>query len=142
MIPSGTTKRERACARGSRASLFSQSVRAMFMPGSLSRGCFNLAAVDQAAVVKEEYAVHLSREFEIVGRDEAGNAFAPHDLDQRIEHACSGFGVEIAGRFVCEQKLRLVGERARNGDALLFAARQLRRTMIEPRTKTHDVEKA
>src|SRR5271163_392501 len=135
MTSSGTTKRERACARGSRASLFSQSVRAMFMPGSLARGCFNLAAVDQSAVVQQENAVHLSREFEIVGSDEAGNAFAAHDLDQRIEHARRRFGIEIAGRFIGEQKLRFVGQRARDRDALLFAPGQLRRAMIEARTK-------
>ena len=46
-----------------------------------------------------------------------------HDLD-------AGAAVEIAGRFVGQQHLRLVDERARNRHALLLAAGKLAGMMI------------
>src|SRR6476646_8797780 len=46
-----------------------------------------------------------------------------HDLD-----ACSA--VEIAGRFICQQHLRIIDQRARNRDALLLAAGKLTREMV------------
>jgi hypothetical protein len=48
--------------------------------------------------------------------------------------------VKIAGRLVGEDQRRLVGQRARNGDALLLAARQLRRAMVEPLRQPENAE--
>ncbi len=48
---------------------------------------------------------------------------------KRPEHMVGGFRVEIAGRLVGQQHPRAVGDRARDGDALLLAAGQFRRTM-------------
>ena len=53
---------------------------------------------------------------------EAGRA---DQLRQRLEHVVRGARVEIAGRLVGEQEPRRVRDRARNRDALLFAAGQL-----------------
>src|SRR2546428_14162246 len=48
--------------------------------------------------------------------------------------------IEIAGRLVGQQYLRLVRECARDGHALLFAARKLRRVMMRPVTQANFVE--
>ena len=45
-------------------------------------------------------------------------------VDQ-VEHALAGVRVEVAGRLVAEQQLRLLGERARDRDPLRLAAGQL-----------------
>ena len=48
-------------------------------------------------------------------------------------HQPPGRAVEIAGRFVGQQHVRVVGECAHDRDALLLAAGQACRAMIEPR---------
>ena len=57
--------------------------------------------------------------------------FAVERLEQ-LDDARAGVAVEIAGRLVGEEDARRVGERARDGDALLLAAGELRREVIEP----------
>src|SRR5690606_3719220 len=66
-------------------------------------------------------------------------ALAVQFLHQR-DGAFAGRGVEISGRLVGEQDPRLVDERARERDALLLAARELRRIMIEPAAQAHALE--
>ena len=52
------------------------------------------------------------------------------DLQQQIEDVPAVGAVEIAGRLVGEDERRIVGQRARDRDALLFAAGQLRRIVM------------
>ena len=54
------------------------------------------------------------------------------DARERLEHDDAGGDVERAGRLVAEQHRRPLGDRARDGDALLLAAGELRRKVIEP----------
>ena len=54
---------------------------------------------------------------------------------QKLDHLLSGLLVEIAGRFVGNENRRVRRERARQCDALLLAARQLRRIMRQPLRK-------
>ena len=68
----------------------------------------------------------------IVGRDEGGRAFVAHQPQELGEHHVGGMLVEIAGRFVGEHQGGLIGKRAGDGDALLFAAGKLRRTVRQP----------
>ena len=49
-------------------------------------------------------------------------------------------GIEIAGRFVCENNFRIVHQRAGDGDALLFAAGKFVRSMFQPFAEAHAVE--
>ena len=63
----------------------------------------------------------------MVARPEARTSWV-----ERAEHVIGGVDVEIAGRLVGEQDARRVGDRARDGDALLFAAGKLRRPMRQP----------
>ena len=51
--------------------------------------------------------------------------------EQQIADGGAGALVEVAGRLVGEQQLRPVHERAGEGDALLLAARQLVRVVVQ-----------
>ena len=62
-------------------------------------------------------------------------------LEQRHDFA-RGPAVEVAGRLVGEQQVRLVGERARDRDALLLAARQFARTVLLAPAEAHRVRAA
>ena len=70
--------------------------------------------------------VHPLDQLAIVRRDEHRRA-ARVDVAKQVHDLERQIGIEIAGRLVGEDELRLVDERARNGDALLLAARQLLR---------------
>ena len=67
----------------------------------------------------------------IVGGDDDGEPGGAHQLRQRVEHVLGGVRVEIAGRLVGQQNPRRIGNRARDRDALLLAARELRRPVRE-----------
>ena len=53
----------------------------------------------------------------------------------------AGRRVEVAGRLVGQQQRRLVDQRARDGDALLLAARQLIRMMLRAVGQADRVER-
>ena len=48
----------------------------------------------------------------------------PHKLVQELQDACGCVVVEVAGRFVRKQQRRSVYQRPRDGNTLLFSARQ------------------
>ena len=54
-------------------------------------------------------------------------------IAQQSEHDALIFGVEVARGLVGQNDLRIVHQRPRNGDALLLAARKLRRQMRRAR---------
>ena len=62
-----------------------------------------------------------------------------HDGDAALDvqplkdahHLDAGARIEVAGRLVRQQQRRVVDERARDGDALLLAARELVRMMVD-----------
>ena len=67
----------------------------------------------------------------LVVRDEDERRLAPPlQPEQQIDHMAAGLAVEVAGRLVGENELRPAAQGARDGDALLLAARELRREMI------------
>ena len=78
--------------------------------------------LDDLAVPQGHPPVHAGRQVHVVGGDDGGEAGGPHELRQRAEHMLGGVRVEIAGRLVGQQDARRVGDRARDRDALLFAA--------------------
>ena len=53
------------------------------------------------------------------------------DQGQRLEHAHAGLAVERTRGLVAQQHVGLLGDGARDGDALLLAARQLGREVVE-----------
>ena len=58
--------------------------------------------------------------------------FSSRQMLQQLQDLLAGLIVERAGRLVAQQQLRLLGDCARNGHALLFAAGQLRREIVQP----------
>src|SRR3546814_9924838 len=60
----------------------------------------DLGGLDQAPAVQRPYAIHATRQMQIVRHhDEAGVEFLI-ELDHLIEHAFGSPGIEIAGRLV------------------------------------------
>ena len=76
----------------------------------------------------------------VVGGDEQRRSGASMQLDQEIEDRLAGRRVEVPGGFIGEQQRRIDDERTRNGNALLFATRQLRRERIAPVAETYLLE--
>ena len=64
--------------------------------------------------------------------DQRGAAFAADEAEEFGEDLVRGRLVEVARRFVGQHQRRAVGERARDRDALLLAARQFGGAMVEP----------
>ena len=69
-----------------------------------------------------------AREIHLVGHHDHGHAFVGERL-HHAQHLADGLGVERRGRLVEQHELRLHGERAGDRDALLLAARELRRVL-------------
>jgi hypothetical protein len=65
-----------------------------------------------------------------------GEARGANERGQGAEHVVRGLRIEIAGRLVREQQPRRIGDGAGDGDALLFAARQFGRAMVQPLAET------
>src|SRR5579862_2027081 len=90
----------------------------------------------QPSLVQDQPArVVFVHQGDIVGGDDDGRAGFV-ELDEQAQQALAEIGIDVAGRLVGEQKLRPGDHRARDGGALLFAARQDRRkgvdTLAEP----------
>src|SRR3954454_20419858 len=93
-----------------------------------------------SAVLELELTVEPGGDVGVVrGDDEREPELALERLDQ-VEHPLGGVRVEVTGRLVAEQDLRLLSERAGDRDALGLAARQLRREMIGLRAQPDELE--
>ena len=66
-----------------------------------------------------------------MGGHQGGEAGGADQRDQDAEDVGGGVRIEVAGGLVGEQQARAVGHRARDGDALLLAARELGRPVQE-----------
>jgi len=83
-------------------------------------------------VGETHHAVADARDVGVMGDEQRGGAERLVDAYQRLEHAHAGGDIERARRFVAEQHRRPLGDGARDRDALLLAARELRREVREP----------
>ena len=63
-----------------------------------------------------------------------------HGAAHELEDLGAGAAVEVAGRLVGEDDRRLAGQRAGHGDALLLAAGQLARPVLQPVAQTDGVD--
>jgi hypothetical protein len=72
----------------------------------------------------------MARNIVIVSNNDNGDAFLLVELLQNAQNILGRARIQVASRFVCEQDRRPVYERTRDGDALLFAARHLRRFVV------------
>ena len=84
----------------------------------------------RTAVAQHQPLVGDRRDARIVRHQHQRHAArAPH-LQQQVEDVPAVRAVEVAGRLVGEDQRRIVGQRPRDGDALLLAAGQLRRIVM------------
>jgi hypothetical protein len=77
---------------------------------------------DDDAVLHFVGPIALGGDGGVVGDEEKGFAAGPDEIGKEAEDAVGIFRVEVAGRFVGEDDLGVVGEGAGDSDALLFAA--------------------
>src|SRR4029453_15006093 len=96
--------------------------------------------LDEGSVHEAKGAIHARGKIEIVGGNDRGHAPLAHELQELLENALGGRRIEIAGRLVGEKHLGTVGHGAGNSDALLLAARELRRAMIPALFETERAE--
>ena len=89
------------------------------------------ALLDDPAVGEEQDPVGHRRSAGVVS-DHHDRLTVVTDGAEQLEDLAARPRVEVAGRLVGEDDLRPGDERARDRDALLLSARQLRRTMVEP----------
>ena len=82
------------------------------------------------------------RDIRIVRHEHQRHAASAAHLQQQVEHVPAVRAVQVAGRFVGQNQRRIVGERPRDGDALLLASGQLRRVMVAAIVQSHLVEQA
>ncbi len=54
------------------------------------------------------------------------------EIQQKIDNYIAGLGIEVAGRLVGKNDIRIVRQSAGNGNALLLATRKLGRQMLHP----------
>src|SRR5579871_2354853 len=91
--------------------------------------------VDDAPVGEEHDAVRVRRGHRVVGHHDDGLAPRAHRRAQELEHLVARARVEVAGRLVGKDDRRPRGQGAAHRDALLLAARQLRRLVTQPVTE-------
>ena len=89
------------------------------------------AVGDDEAVLQLDHAARAAREAGIVRHDEQRLALARESLEEQADVG-GGLAVEVAGGLVGDEDRRIVGERARDGRALLLAARKHRRAACAP----------
>ena len=82
--------------------------------------------------MQSHHPVHFCRQPFVVGCHKRGASFLPDQLEEFGEHRVGGLLVEIAGGFVGQDQWRAIGEGAGDRHALLLAAGEFRRTMVEP----------
>ena len=90
----------------------------------------------QVAVSKLDAAVRLTRDVRVVRHHQDGMASIMQFTENLDDHRFVGL-VEISGGLVGENDLRLIDQRARNGNALLFATGKLRGEMRQPLAEAH-----
>src|SRR6187431_1850020 len=84
----------------------------------------------EAAVADAEAALRAAGETGVVGRDDDGRAAVGGEAGEDVDDLAPGRRVEVAGRLVGEDHVRLDGERARDRDPLLLTAGKLPRQMV------------
>jgi len=75
-----------------------------------------------------------------VGHDEQDRLLLAMQREQQVRNDTGGRFVEIAGRLIAQQQQRSADQRTGERDALLLAARQLGRAMIETRGESDLLE--
>src|SRR6267143_497539 len=94
----------------------------------------------QVAVSKLDAAVGLTRDVRVVRHHQDGVSGVVQFAENLDDDGFVGF-VEIAGWLIGENDLRLIDQRARNRNALLLAAGELRGEMRQAVTEAHALQR-
>lgn len=90
-------------------------------------------------MAQDEATVGARGEIKIVRNKEQGGVLLAANIDDELHNRFARALVEVARRLVCENQRRAIDERARDGNALAFAAgkfrRQVRHAIGEPDTR-------
>src|SRR5262245_35842106 len=78
-------------------------------------------AIDDVPVLQRDHLVGQRREFAIVGDEHQRPSPIAMQVEQELDDLPARRAVEVPGRFVREDDRRVVGQRARNRNALLLA---------------------
>src|SRR6516165_947100 len=99
------------------------------------------AEVRDLAVDQVHVALGAARELRVMGDQQDRG---PHlvDLLEQVQHLARHQGIEVAGRLVREQECRVPGDGARDGDALLLPAGELRGHVPGARGEPDQLERA
>ncbi len=73
-----------------------------------------------------------ARKCNIVGGDQRGQLMIAMQAGNQLEHRIRSTAVQVPGRFIGQQKLRLSDERARQRRPLLLSARKLSCPVMRP----------
>ena len=84
----------------------------------------------RAAVANGDDAVYARCDIGVVRDDDDRHTEATVKVAEEFEHHPGANRIKLACRFVGQEQRRVVGERNRDGDALLFAARHLYRAVV------------
>ena len=87
---------------------------------------------DDPSIGQPQHPVGHPRDGRVVRDDHRGRAELCVDARDHLQDDLPGLVVEGPGRLVAEQDIGALGDRARHRDALLLAARQLGREVVEP----------
>src|SRR6516225_6559972 len=99
------------------------------------------AEVRDLAVDQVHVALGAARELGVMG-DEQDRGAHLVDLLEQVHHLARHQGIEVAGRLVREQECRVPGDGARDGDALLLPAGELRGHVPGARGEPDQLERA
>ncbi len=84
-----------------------------------------------APIQHPDHAVNPPGDGVIVGDDDDGHAELAVEQAQHVEDGVAGFGIDFAGRLVRQQQRGVIGDGDSDGDALLLAAAERARLVIE-----------
>jgi hypothetical protein len=87
--------------------------------------------IEDLAVLDVDDSVGPGLQARVVGHADDGGAVFGGGAAQQLDHHLAVLPVQGRGRFVGEQDLGVLGEGAGDGDALLLAARQGRRPLVQ-----------
>src|SRR5215472_16993210 len=96
---------------------------------------------EQLALLEVQRAARELRRLGVVGHDHDGLAVVAVEHLQQSQDLVGRLAVEVAGRLVAHQQLRVRHQRAGDGDPLLLAAGQLARLVLGAVGEPHHLER-
>src|SRR5215471_2260576 len=112
---------------------------------TLALNCFGVEHVLEDAVLDEpvlhvDDALGVARHSSVVRYEDDRDPLFSIQFLKHLQDFYARLRVEVAGRLVGEQQRRMVYQRAGDGDALLLAAGELRRLVIESVTQADPLQ--